>query len=150
MCKAVHPANQISPQYVKIVKDATCGRRNYISEVKFYRYLTISLNYIGFKLLFDPCCGGEGDSSFELQASTQFLNSTSHILLSAFILRQVCFFWTQLLRQLCKSVCFAIEMPEKEKIKKYKDMTKHEIRKNIFNCFIMLPPLNSQLRFQMV
>jgi hypothetical protein len=36
-----------------------------------------------------------------------------------------------------------MEMPEKEKIKKYKDMTKHEIRGNILNCFITLPPLNS-------
>jgi hypothetical protein len=101
-------------------------------------------------VLFDPCCGGEGDSFSELQTATQFLNSTSHILLSAFILEQICCFWEQLLTQSFKLVCSAIEMPEKEKIKKYKDMTKHEIRENILNCFIMLPPLNSQLRFQMV
>ena len=47
-------------------------------------------------------------------------------------------------------VCSAMEMPEKEKIKKYEDMTKHEIMENLLNGFIMLPPLNSQLRFQMV
>jgi hypothetical protein len=32
-------------------------------------------------------------------------------------------------------------MSEKEEIKKYKVMTKHEIRKNILNCFI-IPPLS--------
>ena len=41
----------------------------------------------------------------------------------------------------CTLVCSAIEISEKEKIKKYKTMTKHEIRENILNLFIMPPPL---------
>jgi len=41
----------------------------------------------------------------------------------------------------CTLVCSAIEILEKEKIKKYKTMTKHEIRENILNRFIMPPPL---------
>jgi hypothetical protein len=119
-----------------------CRRRNFTSEVKLYGYLTIPLHYSGFKFLFDPCCGGvEGDSSSDfLQASTQLLNSTLHILLSAFILEQVCCFWEQLLMQSFKLVCSAIEMPEKEKIKKFKVMIKNEIMKIILNCFIAPPP----------
>jgi hypothetical protein len=42
--------------------------------------------------------------------------------------------------QFCSLVCSAIEISEKEKIKKYKTMTKHEIRENILNRFIMPPP----------
>jgi hypothetical protein len=42
--------------------------------------------------------------------------------------------------QFCTLVCSAIEISEKEKIKKYKTMTKHEIRENILNRFIMPPP----------
>jgi hypothetical protein len=38
-------------------------------------------------------------------------------------------------------------MPEKEKTKKYTDMTKQEIMKNILNCFIMLPPSTYRLVF---
>jgi hypothetical protein len=33
-----------------------------------------------------------------------------------------------------------MEMSEKEKIRKYKAITKQEIRENIFNRFIMPPP----------
>jgi hypothetical protein len=99
-------------------------------------------------VLSDSCFGGgggggvegEGDSSSDLQASTQLLNSTSHILLSAFILKQTNFFSLQLLMHFCLRVCSAREMPEKDKIKKDKPMTKHEIRKNILNGFIILPP----------
>jgi hypothetical protein len=31
-------------------------------------------------------------------------------------------------------------MPEKEKIRRYKIMAKHDIMESILNCFIMLPP----------
>jgi len=100
--------------------------------------LSLPLHYIGFKDLFDPFCG---DSSSDLQAAAQFWNFTSHCLLSAFILKQARSFLAQLLMHFCTLVCSAIEMPEKEKIKKYKTMTKHEIRENILNRFIMPPPL---------
>jgi hypothetical protein len=36
--------------------------------------------------------------------------------------------------------CSAIEMSEKEKIKKYKTITQHKIIENILNRFIMPPP----------
>ena len=103
--------------------------------------LPIPLHYIGFKVLFDPFCVVEGDSSSDLQATAQFWNFTSHCLLSAFILKQTCCFLVQLLMHFCALVCSAIEISEKEKIKKYKTMTKHEIRENILNRFIMPPPL---------
>ena len=153
MCKTVHTANQISPQYVVWQKETknrlhlrvnTCclknRRKNFTSEGKFYGYLTIPLHYIGFKVLFYSFCGVEGESSSDLQASTQLLNSTSHILLSAFIFKQAFWFSLQLLMHFCTLICSAIEMSEKEKIKKYKTMTKHEIRGNVLNRFIMPPP----------
>ena len=49
-----------------------CRKRNFTSEVKLYGYLTIPLHYIGFKVLFDPFCVVEGDSSSDLQAAAQF------------------------------------------------------------------------------
>jgi hypothetical protein len=41
-----------------------------------------------------------------------------------------------------------MEISEKEKIKKYKAMTKHEIRENILNRFIMLPPSTYKFVFK--
>ena len=131
-----------------------CRRKNFTSEGKLYGYLTIPLHYIGFKFLFDPCCVDgcvdEGESLSDLQASAQLLNSTLHCLLSAFILKQTCCFLAQLLMHFCTLVCSAIEMSEKEKIKKYKTMTKHEIRRNILNRFIMPPPLIYRYVFQII
>jgi hypothetical protein len=108
---------------------------------KYSQDESIPLHYLGGATLFVPCLfDDDEESSSGLQAATQFLNSTSQALLSAFILKQACRSPAQALTHFLKLVCSAAEILEKEKIKKYMATAKHAIAENILNCFIMLPP----------
>ena len=82
----------------------------------------------------------EGEAHCELQAATQFWFSAAQSLLSGNKLKQTSCLLVQLLILFfmhASDVSSAIEILAKEKIKVNKTMTKHEIKENIPNCFIM-------------